>query len=180
MVISHDLIIKFYLFKCLFFFHGLCHLITGFNFNQEFGCLFLSDASSFFVCFLHGQSLLFHEQLLFVFEFLLFYSNLISLGDLVDYNLCTVFSGGCPPFFSFLLLLKLLEPLDLHHEIKFFLLFYILLLELLILLKLLVPNCNDFGVHHFLIHVFDIVLLFIKLLLSSGEEALRPLFLLQS
>ena len=55
----------------------------------------------------------------------------------------------------------------------------VLFFEHFIFMQLLVSDCNDLGKHHFHIHVFDIIMLFIKLLLSLREHPIRSLDLLR-
>ena len=114
----------------------------------------------------------------FISDFLLLHSLKSSIFDLVNDDLSSLLSGSLLSRFSLLFFLEDLESLDFHHEVEFLLLFDPLLLKSFILLQLLVSDGHDLGVEDHLVHVFDIVEVLIKLLLSLGKESLCLLSLI--
>ena len=67
---------------------------------------------------------------------------------------------------SALVLLKSLQSLDFHHYVKTLLFFDIIGFEFLRLLELLISDGNYLRVEYHLVHVLDVVVLFIELLLG--------------
>lgn len=57
--------------------------------------------------------------------------------------------------------LKALESFNLHHKVELLLFIDPFLLQALVFFQLLVPDRDDFGVQHHLVHVLDVVQLFI-------------------
>lgn len=92
-------------------------------------------------------------------------NNLTLLNLLNDYGSTTSLSLDSQTL-ALILSLQCLQTLDFHHEIKAFLLIDPVGFEVLVLLKLLVTDGDNLGVEGHLIHVLDIVMFFIKLLLS--------------
>lgn len=119
-------------------------------------------------------------DLFLISELLLLHSKDGSLLDLINDDLGTLLSGIGLSHLSFFLLLKDLESLDFHHEVKLLLLLNPLGLESLILIKLLISNGNDFRVENHLIHLLDIIEFVVHHFLSLREESLilRMLILL--
>lgn len=75
--------------------------------------------------------------------------------------------AGC---FALLLHLEGLQALDFHHEVESLLLIDPVLLKSFLLLLLPVTDSDYFGVEHHLVHVFDIVVLFVEHLLGLGQQ----------
>lgn len=118
--------------------------------------------SNFLLLFLHLLDLDLHLLTFAVTDLLILDSVLVSLGDLVDNDLSSLFTCSKSVSISLLLDLERLKALNLHHEVKFLLLLDVFSLEDLRLLQLLVSNSNHLGVKHYLIHLFDIIQLLIK------------------
>lgn len=96
---------------------------------------------------------------------------LFSLSDLLDNDLSTFslcFHAGLLLTFRFL---KSLQSLDLHHDVEALLFFDIVTLEFLRLFKLLISDSNDLGIENHLVHVLDVVMLFIEFLLGLGKNS---------
>ena len=89
----------------------------------------------------------------------------------------TLFLGVLTLNLALLLELEGLESLDFHHQIKALLLFNPLLLKALGLLELAVTDGHDLGVQHHLIHLFDIIVLFVHHLLGLGKEGVSLVLL---
>jgi hypothetical protein len=68
--------------------------------------------------------------------------------------------------------LQVLESLDFHHEIEAFLFFNPFLFELLVFFKLLITDCNNFGVEHHRIHLLHVVFALINLSLRLRQKCL--------
>ena len=101
---------------------------------------------------------------------------LFSLSDLLDNDLSAVslcFHASLLLLFG---LLKTLQSFDLHHDVKAFLFFDIVLLEFLRLFKLLISDSNDLGIENHLVHVLDVVMLFIEFLLGLRKNSVVLLF----
>lgn len=165
--------------QLLFFFEGERHLVGDFDLLQ-YGFGFLSFYTLSLDLFLfYFPDLLFQDLSLSIDHLSFLLSDHGSLLDLLD-QYAFPLVGGCDlSFLALFLLVEGLEPLDLHHQVKLLLLLDELLLELLVFLDLLVANGNDLGVKDHLIHLLDIVKLFVHQHLGFRQETLRPLLLLK-
>ena len=95
-------------------------------------------------------------------------SNL-PLLDLVNEDLLPLLQSQFAPLLTLILLLEILKSFNLHHKIELLLFLDPLLLKSDVFFKLLVPDRSHFGIEHHLIHVLDIILLFVKLHLCLGK-----------
>ena len=117
------------------------------------------------------------------FDFLLLvllFSLDLSFSHLVHNHLATLLKCLLSLQFSLLLGLKDFEPLDFHHQVKLFLFLFVFLLQDLRLLKLLVSDSDDLRVEDHFVHVLDVVHLFVKQHLCSGQDHLLALLVLQA
>ena len=86
-----------------------------------------------------------------------------ALFDLLDDDGGTTALGLSSELFTLILCLEGLQALNFHHDVQAFLLGNPLRLQLFVLFELLVSNRNDIGIEYHLVHVLDIIKLFIKL-----------------
>lgn len=100
----------------------------------------------------------------------MFNALLFTFLDLVNDNGSSLLTGNGPAVLTLFLFLERLQSFNLHHEVKALLLLHPLGFELLGLFELLVTDSNDLGVHNHLVHVLNIVVLFVHLGLSLSEE----------
>lgn len=125
-------------------------------------------------------NLLLHHFSFFLSNFGLLYSLMIPILDLVSDHLfashCSILLHPVSIFF----LLERLETLNFHHDIHFLLLFDVFTLQDLGLLKLLISHSDNLRVEHHLVHLLNIVKLFIQEHLSSRQEAVCSLLLFNS
>jgi hypothetical protein len=91
---------------------------------------------------------------------------------MVNFLLNFVLSG------SLLRSLNSLQSIDFNHEVLLFLFFDIVLVDLLLLSKLLVSDCYDFGIHNHFIHIFNVVSVFITEVSGFLEDFLLVFALL--
>ena len=101
-----------------------------------------------------------------------------ALLDLVDDHEGALLLGLLALDLALLLQLEGLESLDLHHEVKAFLLFHPFLLKALSLVELAVTDGDDLGVKHHLVHVLNIIVVLVHHLLGLGQQTLG-LFLVE-
>lgn len=154
------------------------NFIGGLNLSKHLGVTSLLGLLCFDLSFLLFLDLD-HHLLLFTFELLALLDALhLSVLDLLDDDGGTAALSFNSQALALFFGLQSLETLDLHHQVKTFLLGNPLFLKLLILFKLLVSDSNDLGIESHLVHVLDIVMLFIQLLLGLGEKTLSSLVLL--
>ena len=109
---------------------------------------------------------------LLISDLLILEADLGALLDLINDDLGSLLASLSLANLTLLLFLKDLEALNLHHEVELLLLLKIFMLEALVLLQLLVTNCDDLGVEHHLVHVLHIVEVIVHLLLGAGQESL--------
>ena len=146
------------------------YLIRGLNFGDQShvaGAFLFSglDLSQALVLDLASHLLLLLDQL-----FALFDALNLSLLNLVHNNEGALSTSLLSDSLALLSNFQALEPLDLHHEVEFALLLKPLLLELLVLFELLVADRYNFRIQDHLVHVLDVVQLFIELSLSFAED----------
>jgi len=111
--------------------------------------------------------------------------ELLTLLDAHDFTFLDLLNDNCgatalglnSQAFALIFSLEGLQALDFHHEIEAFLLRDPFAFEVFVLCKLLVTHGYDLGVEGHLVHVLDIVVLFIELLLGLGKESFCPLVL---
>lgn len=173
LLISYDLLLLFLLLSDSLFLLESSLSVSFSSLAHEHVDSLSLGLSSVSVLLLHLFDIVQQLLSLLVADFLLLHPLKGSFLDLVDNHLLSAKTllnlQGLAFFFDF----EHLESLNLHHEVEFLLLFNPLLLETLILLKLLVSDGNDLGVEHHLVHVLDIVKVFIHAFLSLAQQRLR-------
>lgn len=103
-----------------------------------------------------------HHLSLLLFDGLpLFHPLHLSLFDLVNDHSSSSPLGLDSGLLFLLSGLKALESFDLHHQVELLLFIDPFLLQALVLLKLLVSDRDDFRIQHHLVHVLDVVQLFV-------------------
>ena len=170
-VVSNDLEVLLTLASHLLMLGGEGSLVGNLDLGDH---LLVSAAlllSKLEVSLLHGLDLSHHLLLLLLEKLALLDSLSFTLLDLVDNDSSTTSLSFMVHLLALLGSLEALETLNLHHEVEAFLLLNPLLLKSLVLLELLVSDCNDFRVEHHLVHMLDIVMFFIELLLSFRKQA---------
>lgn len=104
------------------------------------------------------------------FHFLLFDAIDLTLLDLVNDNEGTFAASVHTYFLTFFLDFKALQTFNFHHKIEFFLFINPLTLKLFVFLKLFITDSDNLGVEHHLVHVLDVVELFIHLSLGFRKD----------
>mmetsp|Transcript_38692 Transcript_38692/g.98184 ORF Transcript_38692/g.98184 Transcript_38692/m.98184 type:complete len:304 (+) Transcript_38692:788-1699(+) len=130
---------------------------------------------------LQRVDLLQDEGPLLVALLLLLHALGLAVLDLLDDNLGAAALALEAFLLSNLVHLQSFQALDLHHGVKLSLLLFLLGLHHALLLYLRVPDGDDLGVHHHLVHVLDIVHVLVEHLLRPLQDAVllpRPAFLL--
>ena len=120
-----------------------------------------------------------HHNSLFFSNFLFFDSILMSFSNLINNDLSSTLSSFKSSLFSQLFFVESLQSFDFHHNIKFLLFVNPFFFELFALDELFISNCYYFGVETHLVHVLNIVQLFIKHHLCTWKKTLFPLSLLK-
>jgi hypothetical protein len=156
---AHSLDLNVFLVASLDFGHKLLHALSLNLLLTDFGILVL--------LYVPKQKLTFLGKVVLV-----SLAALLALLDLVDdlesaglgSDLALVLAGS--------LGLKVLEPLDFHHEVEAFLFVDPFLFELFVFLELLIADRYNFGVEHHSVHLLYVVLALINLGLGLGEKSL--------
>lgn len=104
------------------------------------------------------------------FHFLLFDAIDLTLLDLVNDNEGTFAASVHPYFLTFFVDFKALQTFNFHHKIEFLLFINPLTLKLFVFLKLFITDSDNLGVEHHLVHVLDVVELFIHLSLGFRKD----------
>lgn len=119
--ISNDLQVFILLLADLLGFLIECDIVGLFNLSHHLlvAHLFLFDKNC--VGNFHLLNVLKHLRLFLFEELTLLDAFLFTLGDLIDDNLCTGFTGTCAAGVALFLLLERFETFDLHHKVKFLL-----------------------------------------------------------
>lgn len=148
-----------------------CDFVCNFNFCNKFQ---IPDAFLF-------RSLDFSQPLqlnLAVHLFLLLLKLLtllntldLTLLDLINNDKSTLPASILSDNFTLFSHLQRFKPFDLHHQVQLSLFFDPLLLKLFVLFELFVANRDDFRVQNHLVHVFDIVELFVYLGLGFRQDS---------
>jgi len=164
----------------LFLFLYLGDSICGLDFSNHLFVAFFLPFGGYFVLLLLDFDCTGHLSLLSLKNFPFLLPLDLSPFDLVDDDSGTTSLGVNAGNFSLLGDLKSLQSFDFHHEIEAFLLVYPVCFKSNVLIQLLVSDRYDLGVEDHLVHVLDIVMLFVHLLLGFGKETLTllPLSLL--
>lgn len=105
-------------------------------------------------------------------KFLLLHAHDSPLLDLVDDDLGTLPSRTLFAHLALFFLLQNLEPLDLHHEVQFFLFLDPLGLQAFIFFQLLISDRYYFRVEDHLVHLLDIIQLIVHFLLGLRQQGL--------
>ena len=112
------------------------------------------------------------QSLLDLEDLFLFLTIDLTIGDLIDENLSSTFAScGCS-ILSIHLSLNRLQALNFHHHIKSLLLFDPILFKKCVLLELAISNCHDLRCNYQSIDCLDIIISFIHLLLSTGQQTI--------
>lgn len=112
------------------------------------------------------------ESLLFS-HLLLTHANLFTLLDLIDDDASTAVLSFFAANLAVFLFLEVLQALDFHHEVELLLFSDPFFLEFLTFDELLVTDGDNFGVEDHLVHLLNVVLLFVHEGLGLGEKGLN-------
>lgn len=146
LLVCNDLHLLVLLLLCtLLFFNKSLSVGLSSLFHKDVHSLLLSNGSGL-IFFPHSFDIVEELDSLFVSQFLLLESNLSTLLDLVNDDLGTLLPGMMLFDFSLFFGLENFQTLNLHHEIKLFLLLDMFFLELNVLFDLLVSNGHNLGV----------------------------------
>jgi len=108
-------------------------------------------------------------EFLLLSHLLLTHAEAFALLNLVNNDLGATVLRLFAADLAVFLLLEVLQTLNLHHEVKLFLFADPLGFECLTLDELLVTDGDDFGVQDHLVHLLDIVLLFVHQSLGLSQ-----------
>lgn len=110
---------------------------------------------------------------------LLTHAEAFAFLNLVDNNLGTAVLRLFAADLAVFLLLEVLQTLNLHHEVKLFLFADPFGFECLALDELLVTDGDDLGVQDHLVHLLDVVLLFVHQSLGFSQKGLNSLHVIR-
>jgi hypothetical protein len=150
------------LFFVNFFLAGLlfllkCNFVGSLNLGDHFQIAYALLLCCFDLCKSHGLDLTSHLFLFFSKKFTLTDAFLLTLLNLVDDDKCAFALLLLANNLTFFCDFETLQALNLHEQVKLFLLFNPLTFEHLVFLGLLVADGYNLGVQNHLVHVLNIV-----------------------
>jgi len=121
-----------------------CFLICMLNFCHQNSCLplFLFSLSYFFLFQIFN--LLKNKSFFSFLDLSLLNSLHFSFFNLIDYDQSSLSLGIFSFDFTLFLILKTFKSFNLHHNVKSFVLGFVLFLQFLLFFKLLISNCDAF------------------------------------